>query len=253
MMRSLSVVIITLNEERNIARCIQSVDGLADEVIVVDSLSSDQTQAIARSLGARVVEQPFLGHIEQKNFAIDQAEHDTVLSLDADEALSTELRSSIHTVLSKWEFQGYAMNRLTNYCGTWIRHSGWYPDAKIRLFEKGKGAWTGTNPHDRFELERGASVGRIAGDLLHYSFYTVSEHLSQIEKFSTISANAKWNNGERSGILKLWFKPIAKFLKCYFLKLGILDGLAGWRIARYSAYATYLRYRKLLDLEQREI
>ncbi|MEQ9186733.1 MAG: glycosyltransferase family 2 protein [Cryomorphaceae bacterium] len=249
MMQELSVVIITLNEERNIARCIESVKGLASEVVVVDSLSTDRTKAIAESMGARVVEQAFLGHIEQKNFALKQARHSITLSLDADEALEDELRSAVRAVLARFDKDGYVMNRRTNFCGKWIRHGGWYPDAKLRLFRKGAGEWTGTNPHDRFELHAGRKQGKLKGDILHYSFYSVEEHLAQIEKFSGISARAKFEEGVRSTWLKIGVKTAAKFIKGYIFKLGILDGYYGWVIAKNSAYATYLRYYKLLQLQ----
>ena len=245
------MVIITLNEERNIERCIKSVQGLATEVVVVDSLSTDRTQEIARSLGARVVEQPFLGHIEQKNFAIEQASHTWILSLDADEAVDDQLRSSIQVALTSGKADGYRMNRLTNFCGQWIRHGGWYPDTKLRLFRKGEGAWTGTNPHDRYELKSGLRSEWLKGDLLHYSFYTIEEHLRQIDKFTDIAAEAKWKKGVRSNGLKILVKPVAKFIKCYLLKLGFLDGYFGWVIAKNSAYATYLRYTKLRAIQSK--
>ncbi|NQV54117.1 MAG: glycosyltransferase family 2 protein [Flavobacteriales bacterium] len=248
-MKDLSVVIITLNEERNIGRCIESVAGLAKEVVVVDSLSTDRTKEIAESLGARVVEQLFLGHIEQKNFAIEQASHEIILSLDADEALGAELKASIEEALNRFEHDGYTMNRLTNFCGKWIRHGGWYPDTKLRLFRKGQGAWTGTNPHDRYEMSLGRKAGKLNGDLLHYSFYSEEEHLAQIQKFSAISSKAKYAEGVRSNRPKILIKTAAKFIKAYVIKLGFLDGYYGWVIAKNSAFATYLRYRKLLELQ----
>jgi glycosyltransferase involved in cell wall biosynthesis len=150
----ISCVIITLNEERNLARCIGSLQGVADDVVVVDSFSSDGTERIAKEHGARFVQHKFEGHIEQKNWAITQAQHSWVLSLDADEALSEELRNSITAAKQRDDADGYTMNRLTNYCGRWIRHGGWYPDRKLRLWDRRKGRWTGVNPHDRFELER---------------------------------------------------------------------------------------------------
>lgn len=250
MKQSLSVVIITFNEERNIERCIRSVSSIADEVVVLDSISSDRTQSIARELGAKVVEQPFLGHIEQKNRAIEFATKDVVLSLDADEALSDELRMAIEQVLGDCKEDGYKMNRLTNYCGTWVRHGGWYPDTKLRLFKRGNGGWTGTNPHDRYELSPDSSAGHLKGDLLHYSFYTIEDHLKQIEKFTDIAAQAKYEEGVRSNVIKLMIKPIARFIKGYLLKAGFLDGYHGWVIAKNSSYATYLRYSKLLKLQK---
>jgi len=247
-MEKLSVVIITFNEARNIERCIKSVKAIADEVLVVDSLSTDNTRALAESQGARVIEQAFLGHIEQKNLAKDQARFDWVLSLDADEAVSPELEASIRRALEKPEFLGYRMNRLTNFCGQWIHHSGWYPDTKLRLFRRDKGRWTGTNPHDRFELDGSAKSGFLKGDLLHYSFYTIEEHLTQIEKFTTISAKAKFAEGKRFHPALIWVKPVAKFIKAYVIKQGFRDGYYGWVIAKNSALASYLKYKKLHQL-----
>lgn len=249
-MDKISVVIITLNEERNIERCIKSVTEVADEVLVIDSLSADSTKKIAESLGARVIEQPFLGHIEQKNFAKHQATHDWVLSLDADEALSEQLKLSILGIKKMGLQGGYTMNRLTNYCGKWIKHSGWYPDVKLRLFRKDDGNWTGVNPHDRYELDSTSKVEHLSGNLLHYSFYTMEEHRAQIEKFSDISSRAKYSKGIRSNRLKVIVKPVAKFLKSFVIKRGFQDGYYGWIIATYSAYATYLKYSKLLQIQR---
>lgn len=246
----LSVVILTFNEERNIARCIESVKELADDLLVVDSLSSDRTQEIAKSLGARIIEQPFLGYREQKNFALDKAEFDHVLSLDADEALDEKLYQSVVAAKQSFSKNGYSMNRLTNYCGKWIHHSGWYPDTKIRLFDKRKARWKGRNPHDRLEMDSGSDVGHLKGDILHYSFYTIDEHKAQIKRFSEISAKARFEEGQRASYLKVFGSPIVKFVKSYFLKLGILDGYYGWLICRYSAYATYKKYKLLMQLQQ---
>lgn len=251
-MPKLSAVILTLNEERNIERCLKSLDGIADELLVVDSFSTDRTCEIARTLGARVIQQTFLGYIEQKNFALGQATYPYVISLDADEALSDELRQSVLAAKSNLDCDGYYVNRLTNYCGQWIRHCGWHPDWKMRLFDKRKGKWTGTNPHDRYELEPISKTKKLDGNLLHYSYYTVAEHLRQIERFTDIAAQAKLAEGKRSSVFKLIYKPTAKFLKSYFIKLGFLDGQKGWLICLYSSYATYLRYRKMLTL-QREL
>lgn len=252
MMIKLSVAIITLNEERNIERCIKSILPIADEIIVVDSNSKDATVEIAQNLGARIVYQSFLGYIEQKNFAMQKASYDHVLAIDADEALSPELCASILAIKQNFDADAYKMNRLTNYCGQWIHHSGWYPDTKIRLFKRGAGIWKGTNPHDRFELYAGKSLKKLKGDIHHYSYYTRQQHLDQIIKFSNISSKAKYDQGIRSNWFKLLTKPPAKFIKSYLLKQGFRDGYAGWIIATYSAYATYLKYYKLLVIQRSE-
>ena len=144
------------------------------------------------------------------------------------------------------------MNRLANYCGKWIRYSGWYPDRKMRLFDRKKGQWKGTNPHDKFMLQKASKSGHLSGDLFHYTFYTVAEHKKQVANFSSIAAQAKFDNGIRSNWLKIILKPIARFFKGYIFKLGFLDGFYGWLIAIYSAYATYLKYYKLLKIQQQQ-
>jgi glycosyltransferase involved in cell wall biosynthesis len=250
LMVKLSVVIITFNEERNIRRCLESVRDIADETVVVDSFSTDATETICREMGARFEQHPFSGHIEQKNHALSRAQFDHVLSLDADEALSPRLAESIRNVKTSWDCDGYTMNRLTNYCGKWIRHSGWYPDRKLRLIRRNKAAWGGVNPHDRLILAGGSSTQHLKGDLLHYSYYTIDDHIRQVEKFADIASKAMFAKGMRSGPLKLLVKPLARFLKSYIIKLGFLDGPEGYTIARMTARAAYLRYSKLLQLQR---
>jgi glycosyltransferase involved in cell wall biosynthesis len=245
----LSVVIITYNEEKNIGRCLDSVKEIADEVVVVDSLSTDRTQEICREKGTRVIEQAFLGYIEQKNFALTQTKHPFVLSLDADEALSEELKQSILEVKQNRNADGYTMNRLTNYCGQWIRHCGWYPDTKLRLWDKHRGLWVGINPHDRFEMDNNATINYLKGDLLHYSYYTLEEHYRQAKKFSTIAA-AKVQRTNRLMLgVKIIIKPAAKFIRNYIVKQGFRDGKSGFTICRISAYETYMKYSKAYRLQ----
>jgi glycosyltransferase involved in cell wall biosynthesis len=244
----LSVVIITKNEERNIGRCLASVKGIADDIIVLDSFSTDGTEAIAKGRGARFLQHVFDGHIEQKNRAITHARHPWVLSLDADEALDERLARSIKEVMAAPTADGYTMNRLTNYCGGWVRHGGWYPDTKLRLWDSRKGRWTGVNPHDRYELEAGARIVHLQGDILHFSYESIGDHYRQVEYFTTIAAKAYFERGKSSPLLKRLFSPVAKFIGDYLLRLGFLDGGRGFTIARISAYAAWLKYRKLQTL-----
>ena len=246
----LSAVIITFNEERNIGRCLDSLAGVADEIVVVDSFSTDRTEAICREKGARFVQHPFGGHIEQKNYALSQAAHDWVLSLDADEALSDDLRQSVLAVKDHWQAEGYAMNRLTNYCGQWIRHSGWYPDRKLRLFDRRLAQWGGQNPHDKIEMTPGARQLRLRGDLLHYSYYTEEEHYSRARKYADIAAKAMYARGRRARWWNLALSPAVKWLRNYVFKRGFLDGRAGWTICRISALETGWKYRALRELEK---
>lgn len=249
-MLPLSVVIITYNEEHNIKRCLESVKGLGDEILVVDSGSLDGTQEICRSMGAIVIEQDFLGYIEQKNFATSKAKNDWILSLDADEALTPELRATIEVIFPDPAADGYTMNRLTNYCGSWVKHGGWYPDMKLRLYDRTKGQWTGVNPHDRFRLNLGGTMSHLTGDILHYSYNTLSDHIKQIDRFSTIGAIALHNKGTRSSIAKIIYKPIARWMRHFVFKAGFLDGLTGYIIACNSAHAVFLKYLRLYYLQK---
>ena len=247
----ISAVIITFNEERNIARCMASVKAVADDIVVVDSYSTDATERIAREHGARFVQHKFEGHIEQKNWAITQAKHPWVLSLDADEALDDELARSILAVKQgQAAADGYTMARLTNYCGTWIRHGGWYPDTKLRLWDSRKGQWGGTNPHDRYELEKGARTAPLKGNILHYSYHSISDHVKQADYFTTIAAHALHAHGKRAPVPKLLLSPIVKFISCYLLRGGFRDGFHGFVIARISAQATFWKYAKLRQLRR---
>ncbi len=246
-MIQLSVVIITLNEERNLDRCLQSVKGIGDEIIVVDSGSTDNTVAIAESYGAKVIVQPFLGYIAQKNFATEQARFDWVLSLDADEALSPELEQSVRNVKQNPKSDAYSLSRLTNYCGNWIKHAGWYPDKKIRLYNRTKGAWKGEQIHEYWELHNNSSDGIAAlkGNLLHYSYYTISDHLKQIEKFSELLARRAVQADKSSSLFKVLFAPGWKFFTSYIIQLGFLDGYAGYLVCKLSAFATFVKYSKI--------
>ncbi|MEO6039181.1 MAG: glycosyltransferase family 2 protein [Saprospiraceae bacterium] len=248
-MVQLSAVIITYNEEKNIGRCLDSLVGIADEIVVIDSFSTDQTEGICRRYaGLRFIQNPFVGHIEQKNFALQQATFPHVLALDADEALSVDLKISIQQIKENWQHDGYTMNRLTNYCGQWIHYSGWYPDQKLRLWRVKNGRWGGTNPHDKVEMTAGSTIAHLRGDLLHYSYYTVQEHFERAEKYAVIAAQAMHRQGKKASWLKVFFSPPLKFLRNYVLKAGFLDGQPGYTICRLSALETYWKYRKLRSL-----
>jgi glycosyltransferase involved in cell wall biosynthesis len=247
----LSVVVIAFNEARNIGRCLDSVRGIADDVVVVDSFSTDETEAICRSKGARFVQHAFDGHVEQKSWALRQARYPHVLSLDADEAPDEELRSAIARVKEDWTHDGYTMNRLNNYCGRWIRHCGWYPDRKLRLWDIRKGRWGGVNPHDRFEMaDPSAPTRHLPGNILHYSYLSVDEHRRKAEKFSTIAAGALHARGRGSSAALAALKAAAKFVSMYFLRLGFLDGRLGFVICRIAAWETWLKYTKLARLHR---
>lgn len=245
----LSVVIITRNEERNIARCLDSVREIADEVMVMDSFSEDNTREICLSHGARFEQHTFDGYAQQKNRAVAHARNDIILSLDADEALGEELKASVLQVKKNMKADVYLMNRLTNYCGTWIRHGGWYPDRKLRLYDRRKAKWAGDYVHEKLEIKPGSHTAFLKGDLLHYSFYTVEEHRKQALKFAELAASSLFASGKKSSWLKMRYKPFSRFVKGYVFQLGFLDGAAGLRIARISAWASYRRYSQLYKLQ----
>ncbi len=244
-MVKLSVVIITYNEEKNIGRCIASVKEVADEILVIDSSSTDHTVAVATSMGARVIDNAFTGYGEQKNFATKNATYDWVLSLDADEELSPELTASICRVKEEQLFAVYEMPRFTNYCGQWIKHSGWYPDRQTRLYDRTKGKWIEKKVHEYWDLTAGGKKGLLKGDLLHYSYGSISEHLNKIEKYSELAALDAVAKGKTSTILTILFSPFWHFVNEYFFKLGFLDGFYGYMICKLSAYATFNKYTRI--------
>lgn len=247
----ISAVIITYNEERNIGRCLESLQAVADEIVVVDSFSVDRTEAICAEYGVRFLRNTFEGHIQQKNHAVDEAAHDIVLALDADECLSDELKKEILKIKANWRADAYAFNRLNNYCGRWIRHCGWYPDRKVRLWDRRKGRWGGKNPHDTVIVEKGATVENVPADLLHYSYAAVGEHVLQINKFSSISAEQAFARNKKPYVVPhLLFYPFFIFIKTYIIKLGVLDGYYGFVLSVNSAYYAYLKYLKLMELRK---
>ena len=245
----LSAAIITLNEERNIGRCLASLAGVADEVVVVDSGSHDATARICAEHGAAVVQQPFLGFGPQKTFAVERTAHAWVLSLDADEALSEELRASVLALKARGpDADAYEVNRLNWYCGRFIRHGGMYPDRKLRLWRKGAARWSDAAVHELVEPLPGARVAQLAGDLLHYTCYTREQHLRTIERYSTLAAESLHRAGKAGQAWKRFTSPPARFVKSYLLGAGFLDGRQGFDLCRLSAYAIWLRYEKLRRL-----
>jgi glycosyltransferase involved in cell wall biosynthesis len=250
-MNKLSVVIITYNEEENLPRCLASVKTIADEIVVVDSFSTDNTEAVARKNGAIFLQHKFEGHIQQKNFAKEQAANNWVLSLDADEALSDELCNEI----LQWKlqpinnFSGYFMNRLNFYCGRPIKTCGWYPDRKLRLWKKEEGKWTGVNPHDKFELYEGKNFSFMSGDILHNTHPTEESLKKQTEKFGCIGAEHLKGQSVVYLIAKLLFSTPFRFIKSYFFQLGFTDGIAGFNICKYQAYEVFLKYYRAIQLK----
>jgi glycosyltransferase involved in cell wall biosynthesis len=251
-MIKLSAVIITFNEEEHLEKCLFSIKSIVDEIIVIDSFSTDSTRAICEKFNVTFIEQMFLGYKEQKNFAITKASHDYILSLDGDEALSEELQQSVLALKQNWKLDGYYTNRRNNYCGQWIKHSNWYPDKKIRLFKKGKGEWKGINPHDCYTVFESKKVGKVKGDILHWVFRDYSEHQQKINSFSTIAAESYFRLDIKSTIGKIIFRPIWAFSKSYIFRLGFLGGLNGLVICVQTFNLTFMKYIKLYRLQQKE-
>ncbi len=246
----LSVTIITLNEEKNIGRCIDSLAEVADEIVVVDSFSTDQTEQICREKNVKFIQHTFEGHIQQMNFALQQATYDYVLHLDADEALSDDLKSSILAVKANFGKDAYTFNRYNNYCGQWINHCGWYPDKKLRMWNRHKGKWGGKNPHYKVIMENPYTIQHLKGDLLHYTVHDVNQHIRQIHFFSDITAKDAHQKGKKGSLLSTIFSPWERFIRLYFLKLGFLDGYYGFVICVISAYAKFLHCIKLREIRR---
>ncbi len=251
-MQALSVVIITFNEEKNIGRCIDSVKDVADEIIILDSFSTDKTTAIASGRGAVIYQQKFQGYGQQKNDALKLPHHDFVLSLDADEALSSILIQEILHEKKNSSHDAYIMNRCTNYCGKFIRHGSWYPDKKIRLFNKRMAKWSNEMIHEKIEIQPNATVKQLNGDILHYSFNSIAEHIAQNNKFSTISAETYFSKGRRTNLFKIIVNPAWAFILSYILRTGFLDGLYGFIVAVNISHLTFLKHTKLLTLQDQE-
>ena len=249
-MVKISAVIITFNEERNIVRCLESLAGIADEIVVVDSFSTDATVDLCKPSNAIILQHEFEGYMQQKKWACAQAVNDFILSLDADEVLSPELRDSILEVKNNWQSDGYMFNRLTDYKGKWIRHSGWYPDRKLRLWDRCKGDWSGINLHESVKMAEGSKVDTLSGDLLHYSYYSTQQHLNQINKFTEIAAKEGVAKGKNTSMFLIIIKSIWKFKRDYIFKLGFLDGSAGFVVCYLSAHTTFIKYLKMRELKR---
>lgn len=244
----ISATIITYNEEKNITKCLKSLDWV-DEIIVVDSVSTDQTKQIAESMNANVIEQTFLGHVEQKNLAVSHCSYDWIIALDADERVTEELKTSIFELFSTSKenelLNGYTVARKSYHLGRWILHGGWYPDRRIRIFNKNYGKWGGVNPHDCVEVE--GKAGNLKGDLEHYVFESLEHNVKTNNFYSSISANILYQEKKKPSLFKLIFKPIGKFVECYCIKRGFLDGLPGFIIAVGASYSMFLKYAKLWE------
>ncbi len=247
---SLAAAIITFNEEENIQDCLESVKDFVDEIVVLDSFSSDTTEKLCKKYEkVRFSQHSFEGHIQQKNRAIEQCTTEWVLAIDADERVSPQLRQSIEGFLENHpSVHGAKMSRLTYHMKKHILHGGWYPNARFRLIRKGNAHWGGENPHDRLIIE-GDGI-QLKGDLIHLSFKDLSDQVQTINNFSSIVALTRYNKGKNGSRGRMLWKPISKFLELYLLKRGFLDGIQGFIIAISSAYSAFLKEAKLFELSQ---
>lgn len=245
---TLAAAIITYNEEKNIHECLSSVADFVDEIVVLDSYSSDLTREICSKYPkVNFYQHPFDGHVQQKNRAIELCTAQWILSIDADERVTPELRQSIVNFLDgNPDVAGAKFPRLNFHLHRYIRHGGWYPNARYRLFRKGQAYWGGENPHDRIILTgKGVTLG---GDLLHYSVIDLSDQVNTINSFTSIAALTRYNKGKNFSLFRLLFKPPGAFIETYLLKLGLLDGMQGFIIAVCAAYYVFLREAKLFEL-----
>jgi glycosyltransferase involved in cell wall biosynthesis len=247
-MPKISAVIITYNEELFIDKCLASIDGVADEIVVVDSFSTDATEEICKKYDVRFVKHKFEGYRDQKNFAIKLATHKNILSLDADEALSDTLRESILKIKDKWDFDGYRFNRRNNYCGTWIRYSEWYPDRQLRLFHADDGKWGVLNLHEKFMMSNGASIGKLKGDLLHWPFVSYQDHHEKMNRYANIGAEEFHKAGKKANIFTPYIHFLWGFFRSYIIKGGFLDGRNGYIICSLYAKSALNKYKKLRHL-----
>lgn len=247
-MNRISAVIITLNEERNIQRCLDSVTPLVDEVVVVDSCSTDATPELCSAYPVQFVSRPWEGYAATKNYANSLAANDWIFSIDADEAVSPELALSIQRLKdSPTEGKVFSMNRRMNYCGRWIYHCGWYPDTKIRIFDRRDVRWDGPKVHETLSMPPNTDVVHLDGDLLHYSFYTPEEHREQMERFALLAADEAVDKGKTSNYFSACLHTGWKFLRDYLGKAGILEGTDGLTICKTNAHGVWYKYKKIIE------
>lgn len=242
----ISATIITLNEEDKIEPCLESLRDIVDEIVVVDSLSTDATKSICEEYGVRFIEQKWLGYSEQKNLANRLASHDWILSIDADEVLSERLRKSILEIKQSENNQShvFSFNRLNNYCGKWIHHSGFYPDKKIRIWNRNIGQWEGL-VHEVIKFSSEVKEIHLKGDLLHYSYSKPEDFERQLFKFAEMRARHYFEKGKKNARLLSIVSPIYYFIQHYILRLGFLDGKEGLTMCWVGAKATRHKYKTL--------
>ncbi len=249
-MPPISACVIARDDAPRIERCLASLAWADETVVVIDERSCDGTEDLARRAGARTLRHPYPGNVEQKNFALDQAKHDWVVALDADEALSPELAARLRERLARDEpaLDGLELNRVTRHLGRWIRHGDFHPDWQLRVFRRSRGRWAGSNPHGRVRLD--GCVERLAGDLEHASYADLADQVARVQEYSRIEALELHRRGRRARVSDLCLRPPARFLRAYLLKAGFRDGMPGFLIAAVTAFHVLLKYAKLWEIER---
>ncbi len=251
-LKKIATVIITNNEEANIRRTLEAIQQVTSEILVVDSMSTDNTVAICEKKGVPVIRREWEGYAKTKNFANNQVEADWILSIDADEVLSDELIQSLRQ-LEPQDGRVYALDRINNFCGQWIKHSGWYPDWKVRLFNKNSCYWVGNYVHEKLKYPSNTIVQKLEGKLYHYSYNTLEEHRERIERYAQLSAEEMYHNEKRKGRFQMALSAAARFFRTYILKAAFLDGKNGWIISCRNAQLVWLKYKKLRQLNNNRL
>lgn len=248
---SISACIITFNEADMIRDCLQSVSW-ADEIVVVDSGSHDETVAIAEEFGCRVVHQDFLGHVKQKDLAVRTASHRWVFCLDADERLEPGGEDEVRRALTEraGEEAGYFFPRRTFYLGGWVEHGGWWPEYRLRLFDRERGRWGGVDPHDHVTVD--GPTRRLRSRIDHYNYRDIAHHMEKVNTYTTTMADRKDGAGEQASLVRLLFNPAGRFVRMYFLKQGFRDGVKGFILAVIAAFYVFLKYAKLWERQRIE-
>ena len=251
-MSTISAAIITFNEERNIRRCILALQKCVDEIVVLDSFSTDRTAEICKELGVKFLQKEWMGYSKAKNFLNEHTTCDYIFSIDADEAPNEELQQEILRIKAQGLNGVYSINRITNYCGKWIHHSGWFPDVKIRIFPKEKAKWAGDLVHEELEYDKELTTSELNGLLEHYSYYSFKEHRQRADKYSLLTATKYAENGKKAGVFKPFLSGVGRFISMYILKKGFLDGKMGFKIAWISAQSNILKYKEVRRLSKEQ-
>jgi len=246
----ISAFVITFNEEDRLEPCLQSL-AFCEEIVIVDSFSTDRTVKIAESFGAKIFQRPWPGYRAQKEFGLGCTTYEWVLNLDADERVSNELRAAIFAAVEKQVAgnvtAGYFVNRVVFYLGRWWRLGGWYPEYRLRFFQKSKVTWGGEDPHERPEVD--GKTERLEGELQHFTYRDMADQFQRLQAHSTAAARTDFNRGRRFSLWKLIFNPLVRTLKFYFLKKGYREGVAGLIVAIAEGYYTFMKYAKLWECE----